>query len=350
MQYSVFLKKSFTFILELWVTGLLFLLPACQSNSTKQSKTIPSDSLFHATRLSALSDSILKFPDSAKYYFERGALLFTTKDFGQAKKDFHKALSLDPLMSAYATALGQLYLNQKFPDSAAYYFRKAVQIEPANQRARLQLAFVLLKQNKYQAILRQTDTLLKKNNQLTQAMGLQSQAFQALGDTVMALQVMKKVINLPPVSYEALMRMGDLLMSRGDENALVYYKKAAKKDAAAGEPYYCMGLFYQEQGQIQKAIDSYNQSIVKDVNFVLAYRHVGRLYEKIENWEKAKEIFNLAVQISPTDAVAYFHRGLANEKLNHLPAAVADYKQALVFDAHLEKAKAALKRIKTDNQ
>ncbi len=323
----------------------LFLGSACESGYKQENRQQVPDSVFHSSRLSELTDSIRQFPDSSKFYFERGALLFVTKDFKNAKKDFQKALDLDPFISAYATALGQLYFSQHFPDSAIRYFRQAVRIDTANQRARLQLALVLLQQGQYQETLKQTDTLLKRDSRLTQALGLQSQAYQALGDTVKALQVMEKVISIPPVNYDALMRMGDLLLSRGDKEALTFYKRAAEKDSAAGEPFYCMGLYYERKGLRQQAIGFYNQAIIREVDFALAYTHLGRLYEQAGNWEKAKEIFNLAIKTSPTSAAAYYHRGLANERLNHIQAAIADYKQALVFNENYKQAKAALKKI-----
>lgn len=340
-----FLEKCFFYLFPVLSGCILFLATACQSGNKQENRQEVPDSTFHSRRLSALTDSIRRFPDSSRFYFERGALLFVTKDFNNAKKDLRKALDLDPFISAYATALGQLYFSQHFPDSAMYYFRQAVHIDSANRRARLQLALVLLQQERYRETLKQTDTLLSQDSQLTAALGLQSQAFQALGDTVQALRVMEKVVSIPPVSYDALMRMGDLLLNRGDKEALTFYKRAAEKDSAAGEPFYCIGLYYERKGLSRQAIAFYNQAIVREVDFALAYKRLGQLYEKAGNWEKAKEIFNLAIKTNPTNAAAYYHRGLANERLNHIQAAIADYKQALVFDENYKKAKSALNRI-----
>lgn len=345
------MQKSFSFrqsFLQLFLlSGLCAGFVSCRfgNPSSQNGQEVEEDSVYHSERLSQLTDSIQKHPDSAKLYYERGALLYITKDYPRAKKDLQQAILLDPLESAYFTALGQLFLSQHFLDSARLNFYKAIAIDHSNSRARLQLAYTLLNQEKYQAAILQTDTLLAKNPELTQALGLQSQAYEALGNKKKALQIMRKVMKLPPVSYNALMRMGDLLLDQNKPEAVYYYKKAAAVDSTAAEPYYCMGLLYEQQNEDKEAITAYNQCIEKDIQYYKAYLKLGKLYEKGKDWKKAGEIFNLAIKINPASSEAYYHRGLAREKMNQKEAAVRDYEQALIFNEDNKLAKAALNRL-----
>ena len=329
------------------ITGLVLLLvlAGCQSKNRTVGQQTMSDSAFQNQRLAQLTDSIEKFPDSAHFYFERGALHFVTENYPDAKSDLKKAILLNPMESLYYTALGQLFFSQDIFDSAVANFQKAVKVAPDNKRARLQLAFGLFKQARYTLALQQTDSLLQLDSELTRAMGLQSQIYEALGDTAHALMVMKKVIALPPVSYDAWMRMGDLLLAQGSEDALIYYKKAAAKDSTAAEPYYCMGLLYEKQGKPDSATKAFGRSIVKDPNYVDAYLRLGGLYERDKNWEKAEKIYTLAIKMSPANGDAYYHRGLAFEHLQNKEAAAQDYQQALIFDSDNQSARDALKRV-----
>lgn len=327
---------------------MLVILASCHSknNTSETDQATATDSLLHSQLLSRLSDSISRYPDSASLYYERGALLYVTKAYRLAKKDFQKAILINPLESAYYTALGQLFLSQHILDSARQNFYKAVTIDSANKRARLQLAFTLLQQKQYRSAISEADTLLNGDPQLTRALGIQSQAYEAMGDTDKALQIMRKVMDLPPVNYNALMRMGDLLLSKNNQEALSYYKKAAALDSGAAEPYYCMGLLYERQDQYKKATEAFNHCIRNDAFYLEAYLSLGRLYEKTKHWEKARKIFNLAIKISPANSEAYYHRGLANEELNQKEAAVRDYKQALIFNENNAQARRALKKLK----
>ncbi len=313
------------------------------SSENKQAKG--PDSAFHSQMLSRLTDSIRQHPDNASLYFERGALHYVTKDYQAAKKDLRKAILLDPLKSAYYTALGQLFLSQHFLDSARNNFYKALAIDSADNRARLQLAYVLLDQKNYRASILQTDTLLAQDPQITQALGVQSQAYEALGNKKKALEIMEKVMKLPPVSYNAYMRMGDLLLDQNKREAITYYRKAALLDSNAAEPYYCIGLLYERQNENKKAITAYSTCISKDVQYEKAYLRLGKLYEKNKDWEKAREIFNLAIKTNPASSEAYYHRGLAHEHLDEKQLAIRDYEQAIIFNENNQPAKEALNKL-----
>lgn len=135
-------------ILIMAIFSLALVFSSCHlKNGETHSQEKPiSDTVLHNNRLSQLTDSIKRFPNSAKLFYERGALLFTTKDYENAKKDLKRAVNLEPLKSAYYTALGQLYRSQEFPDSAVINYAKALQINPQNRNARLQMAFILWQQ------------------------------------------------------------------------------------------------------------------------------------------------------------------------------------------------------------
>lgn len=303
------------------------------------------DSLYHSEKLVHITDSIRLYPDSSRFYFERAGLLYVMKKYDLAKKDLQKALTIDPGKALYYQAMGELHLSINQPDSAILDYRKAIQLNPDGQQSRLQLSYILLQQEKYQETISETKTLLKHNPDLAEALGLQSQAYQALEDTAKAIEIMKKAILLAPENYDALMAMGDLLMKNKNDDAVKYYGRAQKVDTTSGEPLFSIGLFYEARGQVDQAIAAYNQSINRDAYYLDAYIRSGKLYEEKKEWEKALGVFNLAIKISPTSSQAFYHRGICNEKLNNISVAIEDYNQAVVLDEDNKPAQAALKRL-----
>jgi tetratricopeptide (TPR) repeat protein len=327
----------------------LLLLAACHQGTRRPETTPRSDSVFHSGMLKDLTDSIGRFPDSSRLYFERGGRLYVMKEYELAGKDIQKAIDLDPMKTDYYIALGEIQLSGGKTGEAAKAYRRALVLAPDNLMARLQLSYVLFQQKHYGLVVHQTDTLLLQDPKMAQAYGLQSQAYQALQDTARALRVMRKAVKLAPANYDALMAMGDLLLKGGDSAALTYYRRAAKADTTQGEPLYGMGLFYQRQSRPGEAISAYKACIGRDAYYLDAYLKLGGIYENENAWKKALKIYNLAIQVSPASSDVFYHRGRCYEKLHHPKAAISDYENALDLKDTNGDARQALNRLKENH-
>ncbi|TAN11663.1 MAG: tetratricopeptide repeat protein [Chitinophagaceae bacterium] len=340
----------------LLVKYILFMLPALgwfaachHPDKNAHSETVPaqnSDSLFQSDRLKKITDSIRQFPDSSNLYFERGGMLYVMKEYALAGKDIQKAIDLDPMRVDFYIALGEIQITENNFPHAANAFKKALQLDPKNLMARLQLSFSLYNQKDYEGTIRETDTLLKIDPHIARAYGIQSQAYEALKDTVKSLVLMKKAVDLAPNDYDALMAMGDLLLRHHQDSALQYYERAKAADTTQGEPLFCIGLYYMQKNEPRKATNAYKACIARDAFYVDAYLNLGKIYENENDWQDALKVYNLATQISPTSSEAFYHRGLCFEKLNNIKAAINDYENALDLKSTNAEAKAALARLK----
>ncbi|MGH2642735.1 MAG: tetratricopeptide repeat protein, partial [Chitinophagaceae bacterium] len=322
------------YMLLTWI--VLFFLTAChnkfQNKNTAESEVVSSphsDSLFRSERLKNITDSINKFPDSSTLYFERAGVLYVMKEYQLAGKDIQKAIDLNPMRVDFFIALGEIQVSENHFPTASKAFRDALHLDPNNRMARLQLCFSLFNQKDYHGTIRETDTLLKIDSGIAQAYGLQSQAYEALKDTAKAFALMKKAVALAPNDYNALMAMGDLLLRHNSNDALQYYERAKIADTTQGEPMFCIGLFYTQKNEPQKAIAAYKACIGRDAFYLDAYLNLGKILENENDWQNALKIYNLATQISPTSSDAFYHRGLCFEKLNNLKAAINDYENAI---------------------
>lgn len=321
-------------------------MAACHTGSRPEADQGSGDSLFHSELLRGVTDSIARYPDSSRLYFERGGILYAMKQYELAGKDLHKAISLDPLQTDYYISLGEIALAAEALPAAGDAYRKALQLDPDNQMARLELAFVLVQQKRFGQAILQTDSLLAQDGKLVQAYGLKAQALEALNDTAQALTLLKKSVALSPGNYDALMATGDLLLRRQDTSALGYYRRAAAADTTQGEPLYCIGLVKQRLGKTSGAVAAYKACIVRDAYYLDAYLRLGAILEHDNDWKDALKIYTLATRIDPTSSEAFYHRGLCQEKLNEFPAATRDYQDALDLNSGNHKARAALDRLK----
>jgi tetratricopeptide (TPR) repeat protein len=296
--------------------------------------------------LARLTDSIRKYPDQAKLYFDRGGMLYVMKAYALAEKDIQKAISLDARQPTYYEALGEIRLAADSLSGALEAYRNALRLEPHLVTARLKLAYVLFQLEQYHETINQTDTLLGQDARLAKAYGLRSQAYEALGDTLRALKYMKEAVRLSPEDYDALMALGDLLRGRKDQSARAYYGKAARLDTTQAEPLYAIGQLWEALGRSDSAIAAYRDCIARDAYDLQAYLGLGRLYERQQDWQEALKVFTLASRVGPTDPEIFYHRGLCHEKLHQMEAALHDYENASALPGGHADAEAALNRLR----
>lgn len=339
-------KRKQVFLSE--VLGLLITVMAgCHGGGGRETAGARGDSIFHTELLKKVTDSIARYPDSSRLYFERGGILYVMKQYDLAGKDLQKAISLDPLETDYYISLGEIALASDAFAAAAEAYRKALALDATNQMARLELAFVLFQQSDFRGALRQSDSLLAQDDKLVQAYGIKARALEALGDTAEALRQLTRSVSLSPHNYDALMATGDLLFHRRDTAALAYYRRAAASDTTQGEPLYCIGLVQEQAGETSLALEAYKACIDRDAYYLDAYLRMGALMERENDWQGALKIYTLATRIDPTSSEAFYHRGLCQEKLHDLAAAKRDYQDAVDLKGSNSEARAALDRLKS---
>ena len=138
------------------------------------------------------------------------------------------------------------------------------------------------------------------------------------------------------------------------------------------EDYFYLGVMFQGQGNLEKAIDAYDQAIELDRQYITAYYNRGHakyysgdFSEAINNFDQAidlnpqyVEAYNMrglarhhsgdyenaiadhskALGLDPQNAFAYKNRGLAKQALGEYAEAIADFDQGIVLDSHDARA------------
>ena len=340
------LNKTLIFKNILWIIFAIVLFASCRHKSNQGNTSAAGDSLYHSLILKKITDSIRQFPDSSRFYFERGGMLYVMKEYKMAGKDIQKAIDLDPEKEDYYIAMGEIYLADNQFDQAEHVFRKALQLNAANEMARLQLSYTLFQQKNYKETIRQTDTLLREDKRFAEAYGLQSQAYIELKDTVKAISLMNKAVSLAPENYNVLMAMGDMLLATHNRMALLYYERAKKADTTQAEPFYCIGLFYENKGERDSAIAAYKSCIGRDAYYLEAYINLGKIYENKNDWKSALKIYKLATEIDPKSSQAFYRRGICYEKLDQPENALNDYENAYSLKRTNTEAREAMERLK----
>ena len=107
------------------------------------------------------------------------------------------------------------------------------------------------------------------------------------------------------------------------------------------------GELLRDAGQLDKALDEFNQVLETNPKMVEAYVGVGTVQHKKKQYEDAKNTFAFATQLDAMSFDARYYLGLMQQVLGETGQAIASYRQALAIDpddavAHRDLATAYL--------
>ena len=97
----------------------------------------------------ALVDSILGESESAEAHFLLGSVLFMSKDYPAAVKEFSKATGINADLPSLQSYYGQALLFTGDPDGAATAFRKQLASDPNDYDSNLRLAQILFQRRQF---------------------------------------------------------------------------------------------------------------------------------------------------------------------------------------------------------
>ncbi len=131
------------------------------------------------------------------------------------------------------------------------------------------------------------------------------------GDTVTAVEDFKKTIDQDQKFYEAYVELGELYSMRKDPIAADYLKNAIKIRPNSKEAMYMLGMFYQENGRYEEALETYDKLAKTDSTFKDAPYNTGYIYlVYLHDFRKAANYFSFALRCDPGYVEAMFNRGI----------------------------------------
>jgi tetratricopeptide (TPR) repeat protein len=146
--------------------------------------------------------------------------------------------------------------------------------------------------------------------------------------------------------FDAYLQLGLIFSSKKNPLAAEYFNTAINIQPENILPYYSLGLFYQENGQLQKALSTYRMILEMQPNHVNTLYNIGYInLVYLQDFGKAVEYFTLVIELEPSYSEAYYNRGYAYEMLGEYGQARGDYKKTLEIKTNFQKAIDALNRL-----
>ena len=166
---------------------------------------------------------------------------------------------------------------------------------------------------------RETQAQLKYNQGLT---------FHKLGQLAKAQEQYRQTLAFQPAHHDALHLLGVIAAQSQQYSEAIELMSQAIAIKATAMACTNRGNAFQDWGNYQAAIESYQQALVIDPEYVSAYSNCGKTWQKMKRYQHAIACYDGALSIKPKDADTYLNRGVALHFLNQHQEALDSYNKA----------------------
>lgn len=296
--------------------------------------------------LAQLTERINSDSLNPETFYLRAKLYTDLKEVNLALADINRAIQLDAENSDYFVALADIYLATGRIPNCLDALKKAEELNPKNNDAFLKLAEVYLILKDYENTFAYSKKALDLDLINPVAHFIRGYAYMELGDTALAIKNFEAATSQDQAYYDAYIELGMLYAAQKNTLAAGYLQTATRIAPDRTEGYYLLGMFYQEQENIPKAVETYQKLLLispdyKEVHYNLGY--VNLVY--INDFQKAIGFFSKAISLDPGYIDAIFNRGYSYELMGDKENARKDYMKALELSPNYERAIEGLNRL-----
>jgi tetratricopeptide (TPR) repeat protein len=338
------MKGIFRFLAAIFIIGIL--ITSCRSTSEKKPTEAQNAAEKSDVQIEALNANIHSDSLNPENYYQRSKYYLEQKDINKALSDINKAIQLDENNSDYFVELSDIYLAMGRVPNCLESLKKAEKLDPANNDAMLKMAEVYLILKDYPTTFEYTKKALDHDLINPVAHFIRGYAYMELGDTTLAIKNFQAAADQDQNYYDAYIELGSLYSTLKNPLATGYLQTATRIDPNRGEGYYLLGLAYQEQENIPKAVETYEKLLVISPDFKEAHYNMGFInLVYINDFETAIRYFTKAISLDPKYTDAYFNRGYSYELKGDYKNARKDYEKALDLVPNYERSILGLNRL-----
>jgi len=336
-------------ILILYFLPVIFLLflVSCNEISEGNKKTATDDKIEKTIDpLSEINAQLSTDKENDKLYIERAKYYLSIGETDSAFRDIFVAIDINKLDPYHYITLSDTYLVLGSPDKCKDALDKALAIDPENKLAYQKLAELFLIVKDYDQTYETINKVLQFDSFNPSAYYIRGLAMLEQADSLAAVEAFKMAVYQDQDFFDAYFQLGLIFMGKKDLLAVEYFNTSINLQPDNVLPYYHLGLYYQENGQTQKALSTYQMILEMQGNHVTTIYNIGYInLVYVQDFKIAVDYFTSAIELAPLYAEAYFNRGYAYEMLGENNMARADYKKTLEIKTNYTRAVNALNRL-----
>jgi tetratricopeptide (TPR) repeat protein len=253
-----------------------------------------------------------KDPKNAKAYYQKGLLLFYSKQFPEAIKELYFFIGLRPSSNMGRWMLAQSLYELGQCDSAAPHLIYASEnIDSVKSKAKLMLARCYFDKKNFKEA-SNIYASLKSTDDLKEMIDLERYArsvFQT-ADTTKAVELYKEIVLKDPTKCQTKMQIATLLLIKKDFDGsnwfLEKFAETCKSDTATmPKVYFYMGLNHLNAKRPDTAKTCFFKSLEVDNSSLNVRLFIGDAYSQLGKADSAKMMFQFIIENGMKDTAKY---------------------------------------------
>lgn len=235
-------------------------------------------------------------------YSVLGAIRFQQKRFGESASLLQKAIRLEPRLLGAHLSLAEVYTLQGKPALALRMFRRALELDPSNARARVALARSETERGNYQRSLELAQPALAAFKQSPDGLLVLVTDYLKTGDRGKAATVAKDWMRLADVPQDSSITFALLLVEGGVvPEAIEILERVKQTGPPSYELAFNLGGAYVLAGDPARALDAYDLALSAKPESLPALRQAADIAERERELERSLSYWMRARKIDAND-------------------------------------------------
>lgn len=140
------------------------------------------------------------------------------------------------------------------------------------------------------------------------------------------------ILKYEPTNVKINNNLANLYNQEGQPDlAMASYQRAIAANDVFPQPYYNLGTMLEARGDLAGAINLYQQALSRDQEFFFAYARLVTAYSTMGRYQDALNVIAAMKKIYPTDPAIYYNSAIIHLALKDKTSAIADLRNGLPY-------------------
>ncbi len=277
-------------------------------------------------------DEALKL-DPNRTYLKDGIVTLRANDPEVAEQRFRKALELNPQNVAAHVNLAYVLLNRGRIDEGMVHVSEALKLDPNHAQARFNRGLGMLLGNKPEEAARCFERVIQLKPEYAEAHFQLGLLLAKRNQPQEAISHLSRAAELKPDDGQTHFSLGVLLAGQGRlDDAVAHYAKAAQLKPDDATIFYNLGVTVARQGKLEEAIKDLSRAVEIKPDYTDAYVNLGVMRARQSKYNEAIDYLTKAVQIDPNHTTAHYNLAMALSQTARHNEAIRHWAQVIALD------------------
>ncbi|MFA5780112.1 MAG: tetratricopeptide repeat protein [Elusimicrobiota bacterium] len=247
-------------------------------------------------------DVISKYPNNVRAHSDLGILLYNSKRYENAEKEYREAIRIDQNYAEAHNNLGNLLYDSKRYEEAEQEYRQALRVNPNNAKAHNNLGNLLYNSKRYEEAERAFRDAIRVNPNFAGARYNLGILLHNLKRYEEAEKAFSDAIRVNPDNAKAYNNLGGLLYnSKRFKEAEKAFRDAIRINPNFANAHNNLGILLHNLKRYEEAEKEYREAIGINPNDVELHNNLGILYYELKKYNKALQEYETALRLSPNN-------------------------------------------------